>query len=203
MNNVQFQKSHGNWGNRVGILVNDQKHWLTMPVIRSYHGIRRIDEIMIDNSKPWQDHMLKSIQRSYAKKPHFKVIFPILEKIIAYKTDFLSDYNIHSIYAILKLLDLGVSKIILGSSLNVQGQATDLLISMVKSVGGTAYLCGGGAGGYQEDQLFAVAGIDLIYQNFNHPVYLQKNAKEFIPGLSIIDALMNVGIDGVKVFFVR
>ena len=39
------------------------------------------------------------------------------------------------------------------------------------------------------------AGLDLIYQNFEHPLYQQVNAREFVPGLSIIDAMMNCGIE--------
>lgn len=59
-------------------------------------------------------------------------------------------------------------------------------------------MCGGGAGNYQEDEKFEQAGIKLIYRNFKHPVYPQFNSIEFVPGLSVIDSLMNVGIDGVK-----
>jgi hypothetical protein len=35
----------------------------------------------------------------------------------------------------------------------------------------------------------------LIYQNFEHPVYEQSNTTEFMPGLSVIDALMNCGFE--------
>ena len=37
------------------------------------------------------------------------------------------------------------------------------------------------------------AGLELIYQDFEHPVYEQTNTPEFVPGLSVIDALMNCG----------
>lgn len=54
-------------------------------------------------------------------------------------------------------------------------------------------MCGGGADGYQDENIFTAAGIDLIHQNFQHPVYSQKACNEFVNGLSIVDALMNVG----------
>jgi hypothetical protein len=96
------------------------------------------------------------------------------------------------------MLRFDTSKLILGSTLNAKGSSTDLLISMVKSVGGTGYLCGGGASGYQEDEKFSLEGLTLKYQDFSHPVYLQFNTSEFVPGLSIIDALMNCGPEGTR-----
>lgn len=39
------------------------------------------------------------------------------------------------------------------------------------------------------------AGLELTYQRFQHPRYPQKGVNEFISGLSIIDVLMNCGIE--------
>ena len=67
------------------------------------------------------------------------------------------------------------------------------MIAIVHSVGGTAYLAGGQASAYQEDEKFARAGLDLIYQDFQHPCYAQAHSRAFVAGLSIVDALMNCG----------
>ena len=64
---------------------------------------------------------------------------------------------------------------------------------MVKAAGGTAYLCGGGSDGYLEEEKFSQASIELMYQNFKHPIYEQENRDDFVSGLSIIDALLNRG----------
>jgi hypothetical protein len=66
----------------------------------------------------------------------------------------------------------------------------------VKAVGGTAYLAGGGSAGYQEDEKFGDAGLDLVYQSFMHPEYPQRAGATFVPGLSCIDAMMHCGVDG-------
>jgi len=71
-------------------------------------------------------------------------------------------------------------------------------VAVVKAVGGTAYLCGGGAGGYQEDTKFLEAGLELRYQQFQHPVYAQIKTGTFMPGLSIIDVLMNCGFEQAR-----
>jgi hypothetical protein len=41
-----------------------------------------------------------------------------------------------------------------------------------------------------------VEGVELQYQNFTPPPYPQIGTKEFVPGLSVLDALFNLGFDG-------
>ena len=64
-------------------------------------------------------------------------------------------------------------------------------------MGGRTYLSGDGSQGYLEAELFSRAGIDLEYQQFQHPAYVQRGVTEFARGLSIIDALMSCGFTGV------
>jgi hypothetical protein len=193
LDNVQFPKKGGTWANRVKLLINGQAAWATMPVVRNYHGVRTYSEMLIDNASAWREKLLKTIQTNYHRAPFFEEVLPYLEGLVNKPSVCLTEYNLSAIISLANALRIDVSKIILGSTLNVQGSATDLLVSMVKEVHGTGYLCGGGAGGYQEDDKFAAAGLDLVYQSFKHPVYEQVNAREFIAGLSVIDALMNCG----------
>jgi hypothetical protein len=80
-------------------------------------------------------------------------------------------------------------------------KATGLIIEIMKQVGGTAYLCGAGSAHYQDEEMFFKSHITLIRQNFVHPVYHQINARKFVPGLSIIDGLLNCGLEGTKKLF--
>jgi len=198
LDNVQFPKKGGTWGNRVKLLINGKPEWFTLPVVRSYHGLRNYAEMEIDNAAPWRAKLLKIIQTNYQCLPFFPEVFPLLEELIGNPTDCLTEYNMSAIIRLAKALRLDVSKLILGSTLPAWGNATDLLISLVKAAGGTAYLCGGGAGGYQEDEKFPKAGLELIYQNFEHPVYEQANSPGFVPGLSIMDVLLNCGFEKTR-----
>jgi hypothetical protein len=201
MDNVQFPKKGGTWSNRVQLAVNGKASWVTMPIVRSFHGNRNINEIQIDNATSWRENLLKTVQNNYGRAPFFKQVFPLFTDLVNNPTDRLAEYNKAAINVLAKAVGLDISKLVIGSTLKVEGAATDLLINMTRALGGTAYLAGGGAGGYQEDKKFVTAGIELIYQNFVHPTYPQCNTAEFISGLSIIDALMNVGFDGVKAMF--
>ncbi len=198
LDSVQFPKKGGYWANRVKIMMNGTEQWLTIPIVRSYSGTRLINEMEIDNSVPWQEKMIKTIDLNYKKASYYNGTFPLIKDLLNIKTDNLFDYNLTIINQLCNILDIKTDKIIKSSTLPGEGAATDLLISLVKHVGGTSYMCGGGAAGYQEDEKFEQAGLKLIYQNYKHPVYTQFNSKEFVPGLSVIDSLMNTGITGVK-----
>ena len=198
LDNVQFPKTGGTWANRVRILINGEPAWLTMPIVRSYHGTRLISEMKINNAISWRDKMLKTLQMNYARAPFFDEVLPFISDLANNPTDSLVEFNQAAIRAMAEPIGLDISKYVVASTLNVYGTATDLLISIIKTVSGTAYLCGGGAANYQEDEKFNSAGLELIYQNFQHPLYPQVNANKFTLGLSIIDALMNLGFDGCR-----
>jgi len=83
-----------------------------------------------------------------------------------------------------------------GSALEVEGKKMDLVIDMVKKVGGNSYLSGVGAVGYQDEEVFKNCGVELIYQRFVHPRYAQMHG-DFVEGMSVVDTLFNVGADEV------
>lgn len=195
MDNVQFPKKGGSWMNRVRLLVSGKPSWITMPVKRDYHGYRTIAEMEIDDSIPWRKKLVATLKANYSKAPFFEKTMNFLQPLIFFQSSSVSEFNVNAITKIASLAEWE-EKLILGSSLKSEGNATELLISMTKAAGGTAYLCGGGADGYQIDSLFEEAGLELIYQNFLYPSYPQYGAEEFAAGLSIIDVMMNTGIDG-------
>ena len=59
-------------------------------------------------------------------------------------------------------------------------------------------MCGGGTDGYQNEQIFRNKNTVLQRQEFVYPQYEQVRTSEFISGLSIIDALMNIGWNSVR-----
>ena len=51
---------------------------------------------------------------------------------------------------------------------------------------------------HTSDHLFKNNDIMLKYNNFTSSKYEQMKSSNFVPGLSIIDPLMNLGFNGVK-----
>jgi len=197
MDNAQFSKTGGTWTNRVQMMVSGKPAWITVPIVRAYHGVRPIREMQINDLQPWRDKVLRTIDLNYRRAPHFEEVSPVIQELVEQRTTDLAAYNLTAITTLCQALKLA-TPFVLGSTLPTEGRATDLLIEMVRAVGGNAYLAGGGSGGYQEDHMFQEAGIELVYQDFRHPIYEQINPGEFRPGLSVVDALMNCGFEGVR-----
>jgi hypothetical protein len=203
LDDVQFPKKGGTWTNRVQLVNNGRALWATVPVRRDYSGVRNINEIKINDDEPWREKLVRTLRTGYAKAPHFKATLAFVEPLVRYETDSLAELNLNALRQTCAALGLTRARPVRSATLGVTSESTDRLIEIVKRVGGSAYLCGGGAGGYQEDAKFAAAGVRLVYQNFAHPTYPQPGEGPFMPGMSIVDALMCCGFDGTAALLAR
>lgn len=203
LDHVQFQKTGGTWSNRVKLLVGGEARWVTAPIVRNYHGVRAINEIEFQPNDPWREKLLKSLVANYAKAPHFRETTELIKPLIMNPESNLARYNGAAVMAIAESLGLPKERFRWSSEMGVDTQASEMLISLTRAVGGNAYMCGGGAEGYQQDELFAEAGIELVYQNFKHPRYKQIEGRDFVAGLSIIDAFMHCGLAEVSKILAR
>jgi hypothetical protein len=197
LDDVQYPKTGGVWCNRVKMRLGGEVRWVTAPIRRAFHGVAQICEIQWADERPWRIKLLKTLATNYSKAPFYREIMPWLEALILLPESNLARYNMAAVRTIAEQIGIPYEHCVTSSSLGGQGNASALLIDLTLKVGGDGYLCGGGASGYQDDEAFAAAGLKLHYQSFDHPVYSQFGGSEFIPGLSIVDALMNLGINGV------
>jgi hypothetical protein len=198
LDHVQFQKKGGNYANRVQLLTGGGRAgWVTAPVERSHSGTRSINEVVIDESRPWRQKLQKTIVANYARAAYFDAMFPVVEELIGHPSTGLAELNEFAIRRLADEIDLPARHIVRSSSLEAAGSATDLLVELVQAVGGDIYLSGGGADGYMEADKFEAAGIELRMQAFQHPVYPQGKG-EFVPGLSVIDPLLHLGPEGTR-----
>jgi hypothetical protein len=179
----------GSWVNRVQIAVQGEARWITCPLRRRPLGTP-ICEVEIDDRQPWRTKLIKTLTANYGRSSQFESTMEILGRLIARPEGNLAEFNMVAIKTIAAHLGLS-TRFLRQSELPHQGKATELLISLVKVAGGTSYLAGGGASGYQEDELFANNGLELIYQRFTPHSY--GAAETFIPGLSVVDYLMRDG----------
>jgi hypothetical protein len=195
---VQFPKTGGVWSNRVKLLVGGEAKWFTATIDRQYHGTRNINEMSFLSSTPWREKLLKTLENDYRKHPFYAEVIEIVAPLLLNPENNIAEYNIHTVTTITKVLGLDITKLRRSSSYLLTGTANELLCAVTRAVGGETYICGGGADGYQDDAFFATQGVSLQYQNFRHPVYPQRGQVKFVPGLSVIDAAMNVGWQGVR-----
>ena len=193
LDDVQFPKTNGTWLNRVQLLISGEARWVTAPVKRDYHGTLPINEMYFDEKVPWRDKFLKTLEGNYKKTEFYPENIEFVTGLIRNTDSNIGNYNKQAILLLVDYLGIDSTKIRFSSELNVQSTATQRIIDLVKLVDGDTYYCGGGASEYQEDELYAQQHVQLEYQHYQHPEYRQKNSESFTKGLSVIDALFQVG----------
>jgi len=196
LDDAQHTKTGGNWSNRSRLMLGGAPRWVTGPIQRPAHGTIKLNQVRWIE-QPWQERMLKSLATNYQRAPFYQESMVLLRPAIVNSEQSLVAYNLYAIGLIATALGLRWAPV-LSSSLALSTVSTQRLIDVVKAVGCAGYLVGGGAAGYQDDALFTQAGIKLKCQSFTHLIYPQVGSSAFVPGLSIIDALMNCGISRTR-----
>jgi len=84
------------------------------------------------------------------------------------------------------------SELVKSEKVNPISRSSERLIEIVKALEGDEYLSGVMGHEYLDLPLFKRKGIKVKFQEFKHPVYIQ-HYDGFIPNLSAIDALLNIG----------
>jgi WbqC-like protein family len=195
LNHVQFAKTGGTWSNRVKMRIGGEVQWVTAPVQRTHHNVIAVDQVVWDDSRPWREKFYKSLISNYGRAAFYEETIELVKPLIFYPTSNLSDFNLNAISTIAAHVSLRIDHCYSSRDLDVASHSNDMLIELTKRFDGTAYLCGGGAGDYQDDDAFRRAGLDVFHQHYLHPMYPQ-GVNDFHAGLSIVDALMHVGAAG-------
>ncbi len=196
MDDVDYPKSRTSWQKRVAIRANNEKKWINCPLVKE-HGRQKIKDVMINDSIcDWRDEIKKVLWSNYNRSKYYSSVIDMVEDLIDYRTNSISEYNTHTILRLCEILELKRT-IVKQSDFYTEKHSTDLLVEITQKMKCDSYLCGGGAGGYQEDDLFEKNGIGLIYQKFVNRPY-QQNGNGFVEGCSILDAMFCVGIEETK-----
>jgi hypothetical protein len=200
LDDVQFTQGHGkhNWTTRVRILSSSGPQWLTVPVKRTGKGKQFINEVEIDSAdRRWLRKTLLTVEQSYKKTKYFEQYYGVLKEILAEGHKFIAELNIKLVMWLIDILGIQ-GEIHRSSDFSLTTTSNQRLIDLIISVGGRVYLSGDGADDYQLESEFKKNAISLQKMGFQHPVYEQIHGSEFIPGLSIIDALFNVGAEATQ-----
>ena len=145
--------------------------------------------------RAWRDKIAETIRASYRHAPSFDEAYEDVDDLLRVPTDRLGELNEAGIRKVAVALGLDPDKLVRQSDLGVGGTGTALLVALCDAVGANTYLTGDGAGEYLSKDAFAAVGIDVVDQRFAPPRYPQL-AADFVPGLSVVDAVMNCGWRG-------
>lgn len=194
LDDVQYTKN--SYINRSQVLAAGGAKWLTVPVSYSFGDL-------ISQTYPaknnWSESHLSSLRNYYRPAKHFEMTWSFLKDVYAgMPQGSLAHINTHLIKSVMDYVGIE-TEIILASSLNCLAQRADeRLVAIIQSIDGSSiYLSGSGGRKYQSEDLFEQAGIELQYSNFV-PLPYEQGEHEFVPGLSVIDALFHIGPDATR-----
>ena len=179
----------GGWVNRNRVLLGKKEHLLTLKLYGASPN-KLINEISIFGSRENRSDLRKTIKQCYTSAPQYKAVMPLLESIIYNKETNISRYIEFSLKEICNFLKIR-TKFLVSSDLEkrpiLKGQ--DKVLDIAKRLKAAEYVNPiGGLKLYDQD-VFLKNGIRLFFLRTKEIGYRQFD-NEFVPNLSIIDALM-------------
>lgn len=187
LDDVQYSSGGGENKNKIRTFQGTKI--LSVPLSRPYDV--RFDQVMIANNIEWQEKHKNSIKENYKVAPFFEQYWDSIANILNKDWKKLVDLNLEFIKYFCSVLDLTV-KTIRSSELELKLTKSARLLEICQKLGATTYISGEVGRNYLDIELFHDAGIEVIFEKFEHPTYRQVHG-EFMPYLSIIDVLFNEG----------
>jgi hypothetical protein len=191
LDHVQFVYGSRAWTHRDKIKTAQGEKWLTISVKKAPRDTA-INQIELFTDTDWRLDNLRLLKHNYCKAPCYNELMPEIERLYARPFHMLRDFNMASIEMLMDMLNVRIPWV-WSSSLDPVGTKNELLTDLARKVSATHYLSGVGARDYFQPEPFAKAGVEVIWQDFTHPVYAQQFG-EFVPYLSALDVLFNHGI---------
>lgn len=191
LDHVQFVNSSRAWTHRDKIKTAQGEKWLTISVRKASRDTA-INRIELSTDTDWRQDNLRLLEQNYHKALCYNELMPKIKNLYAQPCQMLRDFTIASIEMLMDMFDVRIPWV-WSSSLDPVGTKNELLVDLLQKVSATHYLSGVGARDYFRPDPFAEAGIEVIWQDFSHPVYAQQFG-EFVPYLSSLDLLFNHGI---------
>lgn len=198
---VQFAKR--SWQQRNRIIIGSEEKFLTVPVITKNLRYQNIYETKTDEEQNWRKTHLQTIKSAYSKKDYGKQIIEIIEECFNNTDDSLCKINVSIINRIKNSLGIN-TKMLFSSELPIAGKKSEYLLKICEYLNANTYISALGSKEYIEDEgYFAKSTVKVEYQNYIPKEYPQKNCNNFIPYMSIVDIIANIGFNQTKKYILQ
>ena len=146
----------------------------------------------------WREDHRQFFRNNYRKHPAFGQVMPQVESYLAVSYETVGEAVAASMRLAFDWFGI-TTRVLRQSELDYDRTLArgSLIMELIRVSGADTYLSGTGAKAYLDESLFG-NGLSLEYQDFEHPVYGQYGAPEFVAGLSCLDVLFNLGADGAR-----
>jgi hypothetical protein len=193
LDDFQFSVQSYHQRNRL-FVSNGQVDWYSVPVRKSLSFGAPLNQTLINDAVPWRIKMWKRIQQNYSKTSFFKSIAAYVEKWLFRPSPSLAVQNIGFISLACDLLGLE-RQFIRSSELSSDRHRSERVAELLETSGAGTYYCAKGAFEYMlADGVFPLDDVEVLFQDFQPEPYPQTGSPgQFVPYLSILDALFNIG----------
>ena len=192
-----YQFSPGSYHQRNRLFRNiGEVVWVTVPMQKQHsHGLP-LNQSRICDDPPWREKTWKQIRQNYAAAPFFAQLGPVVRRWLLAPEESLAAQNIA--FTRLACEVMGIRREFRLSSWHPSSLSrSQRVVDLISWCEADSYLCARGSFGYMKaDGIFPSPGIDALFQDFHPQPYPQVGASgTFVPYLSVLDALFNIGPD--------
>jgi len=194
LDNVQYKKNE--WQNRNRIKTPQGPQWLTVPVLYKFPQL--ISEVGINDRERWQHRQRQALLSNYRKAPHWPLLEPFFAEIFSRSWETIAELNIHVVRELTTLLGMTTPLHVASELPPSPDDPDERLIAITRHFGGNVYLAGSGGRNYMDLAKYGDAGVEVIFQEYRHPVYPQLWG-DFEPFMSVVDLIYNRGLEALEI----
>lgn len=193
------QYTKNDWRNRNILNGPNGPIWLTIPIETKNRPLQRIDEARVIEHH-WTKKHWETIRQTLSKRPHFSAYQEEWKACYerANSMDRLHEINVMFLETLARQFGI-TTEIKHDSEFEYGGSnATERLVNLCVAAGATSYVTGPAGMNYIEADYFAKANIELELIDYANYVLYDQGRVEFLPGVTALDLLANVGPDANK-----
>ncbi|HWJ96971.1 MAG TPA: WbqC family protein [Acidimicrobiales bacterium] len=197
LDTVQFQRRSWHSRNRLKA-GNGEPFWLTVPVQRAPQQTPLAEILVADPAiDDWAAKHRRSIGLALAATPHAADAASCVQAALDDPPVRLVDLNVAIIEATAGALGLRPTWV-RASELGVTGARSSLLTAICREVGADRYYSAAGSRGYMEEEqdVWDRSGLEVVFQEWEHPTYDQPGSAPFVSHLAALDPIANLGFGG-------
>jgi len=186
---VNFIKN--GWINRNRFLFEGAPRYFTIPLAGA-SPFTLIRDIRVQPSdQPWRRKLVETMRVAYKGAPHRDEGMGLLEGTLAIESDAIADFARHSVKSVMEYL--GLDRETIDSSArygneSLHGEAR--ILDICRREAASVYVNAPGGRPLYDSSRFRAAGVELRFVDGRLDAYPQQ-APAFVPGLSILDAIMH------------
>jgi hypothetical protein len=187
------------WINRNRIIVHGREYAFVFSVKHDDHSKNVNDRFYAETFDAESGRLLKNIDQSYSKAPYYAEVRSLLMDIFSSSERNVSRFNALALRRTCHYLGIN-SEFLLSSELEFDKslKAELRVLAINNRLGSTHYINPIGGVELYSKTRFQESGIQLSFLKPKLISYEQRRA-EFLPGLSIIDVMMNCSRDNIRV----